>query len=98
MIERLNFLLYRNDSILNNNNNDIFSFDDNSNKLIEELEIDEKLIKNNEIENNKCIICLNNYEIHDKISYLSCSHLFHSSCIKQWIKRANKCPICKNKI
>ena len=57
MIERLNFLLYRNDSILNNNNNDIFSFDDNSNKLIEELEIDEKLIKNNEIENNQCIIC-----------------------------------------
>ena len=75
-----------------NNNNYIFYIEENSNILDGEFEIEEKLIKNNESENNQRIICLNNYEIHDKICYLSCLHLFHSSCIKEWLKRSNKCP------
>ena len=71
---------------------------DNSNESLEETEIDDKMAKNIDIGNNKCIICLNNYMIHDKISYLPCFHLFHSRCIKEWIKRSNKCPICKRRI
>lgn len=26
---------------------------------------------------------------------LSCSHVFHESCIKAWKKVGNKCPICR---
>ena len=79
-----------------NNNSYTFSIKENSNELIEELEIDEKFTHDIEIEKNKCIICLNNYKIRDKISYLHCLHLFHSGCIKEWLKRSNKCPLCKN--
>ena len=88
------------EAILNNINNNFYTFPikENSNELIEELEIDEKLIHNIEIEKNKCIICLNNYKIHDKISYLPCLHIFHCGCIKEWLKRSNKCPLCKNKV
>ena len=86
--------------LLNNMNNNFYTFQikENSNGFFEELEIDEKLIHNIEIEKNKCIICLNNYKIHDKISYLPCLHLFHSACIKEWLKRSNKCPLCNNKM
>ena len=88
------------EAILNNMNNNFYTFPikENSNELIEELEIDEKLIHNIEIEKNKCIICLNNYKIHDKISYLPCLHIFHCDCIKEWLKISNKCPLCKNKV
>ena len=79
-----------------NNNSYIFPIKENSSGLIEELEIDEKFNHDIEIEKNKCIICLNNYKIHDKISYLPCLHLFHNGCIKEWLKRSNKCPLCKN--
>ncbi len=87
-------------TLLNNNYNNFYTFPikENSNGLIEGLEIDEKLIHNIEIEKNKCIICLNNYKIHDKVSYLPCMHLFHCGCIKEWLKRSNKCPLCKNKV
>ena len=81
---------------INNNSYYTFLTKENSNQVIEELEIDEKLVHDIEIEKNKCIICLNNYKIHDKISYLPCLHLFHSGCIKEWLKRSNKCPLCKN--
>ena len=83
---------------INNNSYYTFSTKENSNQVIEELEIDEKLTHDIEIEKNKCIICLNNYKIHDKISYLPCLHLFHSGCIKEWLKRSNKCPLCKNEV
>ena len=75
--------------------NDIDKPNNNSNEILEEIEIDEKIANNINIENNKCIICLNNYMIHDKISYLSCLHLFHSRCIKEWLKISKKCPLCK---
>ena len=87
-------------ALLNNMNNNFYTLPikEDSNGLFEELEIDEKLIHNIEIEKNKCIICLNYYKIHDKISYLPCLHIFHCGCIKEWLKRSNKCPLCKNKV
>ncbi len=70
--------------------------DYNSNEFLEELEIDDKIIGNINKDNVRCTICLNNYMIHDKISYLSCLHFFHNGCIKEWLKISNKCPLCKN--
>ena len=64
------------------------------NKL-EEVEFNDQFINKEEI---RCIICLGNFSIGDKISYLPCIHFFHSSCIKNWIRRKNKCPICNNVI
>ena len=60
---------------------------------LEEVELNE-LFKNKE--EIKCSICLENFSINDKIIYLPCIHYFHSSCIKNWIRIKNRCPICNN--
>ena len=60
---------------------------------LEEVELNEQFKNKEEI---KCAICLENFSIGDKISYLPCIHFFHSSCIKNWIRIKNKCPICNN--
>ena len=46
----------------------------------------------------KCLICLENFKIGDDSIILPCIHIFHSECIKKWMKNKNACPICKNKI
>ena len=42
-----------------------------------------------------CNICL--YEV-DNGKYLSCGHIFHIKCIKEWIMVNSNCPICKSPI
>ena len=60
---------------------------------LEEVELNEQFKNKEEI---KCVICLENFSIGDKISYLPCIHFFHSPCIKNWARIKNKCPICNN--
>ena len=68
----------------------------NNLNLLDESKInDENLIKN-EIKN--CAICLENYKIGDKISYLPCFHSYHSKCIKKWLKCSKICPLCKKEV
>ena len=45
--------------------------------------------------NNKCSICLCEFEIGEEKSTLPCLHYFHFNCIEKWIKRKKYCPICK---
>jgi hypothetical protein len=45
-----------------------------------------------------CIICLNDYKNMDYLSLLPCSHIYHKSCIEEWLRRNNKCPLCKHKV
>ena len=49
-------------------------------------------------EKKKCCICLENFKKNDETMILPCIHIFHSDCIKKWMKRQDICPICKNKI
>ena len=85
----------------------------NTNRLIEEINVqEENIINTNEInkqENNT--ICNNN--INDdsiniqrnsavtdtQISTLPCGHRFHVKCISQWmLQKKNICPMCREKI
>ena len=63
---------------------------------LEEIEIDEESSK--KLDNKDCLICLEKFLIKDKICYLPCNHLFHSICIKNWIKIKKECPLCKRSI
>ena len=46
--------------------------------------------------NDVCSICLDNIEKNNLIIKLKCNHIFHSSCIKEYLKNYNRnCPICK---
>ena len=81
---------------VNNNLNNLRINEEN--KKIEELLQDFKLTEEilSKIDNKQCLICLDDYQIDENICYLPCFHLFHSICIKSWIKKSNKCPLCKN--
>jgi len=45
-----------------------------------------------------CVICLSDFEIGQKVSALPCCHTFHTKCLDDWIKRKQKCPVCKFEI
>ena len=49
-------------------------------------------------EKKNCIICLEDFKNGDKAIILPCIHLFHTECIKNWLKTQNTCPICKFKL
>ncbi len=49
-------------------------------------------------EKKNCIICLEDFKNGDKAIILPCIHLFHTNCIKNWLKTQNTCPICKFKL
>ena len=46
----------------------------------------------------KCMICLSNYYLGNKLSYLPCLHIFHLDCLKKWLYQKKYCPICKYNI
>ncbi|GFH58891.1 hypothetical protein CTEN210_15367 [Chaetoceros tenuissimus] len=47
-----------------------------------------------EIEEETCAICFTEIEEGERVGVLPCEHLFHSECLKNWIKRKNVCPLC----
>ena len=52
----------------------------------------------NKLSNKECVICMDNYVKGDKIISLPCIHMFHENCIKSWLIKERKCPICKFKV
>ncbi len=71
--------------------------DENVTKLVSIIPVftvKEKNINNN----NKCAICLSDFEVGEKKSTLPCMHSFHYNCIEKWIKEKKSCPICKFEI
>ena len=51
-------------------------------------------------ERKLCAICLKDYIEHDSICQLSCheTHIFHSECLKEWLKQNYYCPYCRTLI
>lgn len=74
------------------------SFDYNNNKnIIENLKVN-KIKDISKFKEEKCIICLENFQINDSYILLQCIHFFHDDCIKKWILIKNRCPICNYEI
>ena len=64
----------------------------NYDELLEEKELDEKSFE--KYKEEKCVICLEDFNIGNKICNLPCLHIYHSFCIKNWLKIRGKCPLC----
>ena len=41
-----------------------------------------------------CTICFVPLEEGDRIGDLTCDHIYHVECLKGWVQRKNKCPLC----
>ena len=42
-----------------------------------------------------CMVCLEDFELAVPCRRLPCGHVFHQSCVDEWLRRCTDCPICK---
>lgn len=85
----------------NNNDNNmedikmIMKEEDYENKISKEI-YKTYIQKQNILELDKCMICLDKFDETDNIDILPCKHIFHSECNKPWLtKHSYKCSYCK---
>jgi len=46
-----------------------------------------------------CAICLMDFGPADKVVTLpKCEHIFHSGCVKDWLKKKPLCPMCRGNV
>ena len=45
-----------------------------------------------------CTICQSEYEDDTEVLCLPCTHLFHESCINNWLDKSSECPNCRTDI
>jgi hypothetical protein len=43
----------------------------------------------------ECVVCLEKFVAGEEACRIPCDHLFHESCIKEWLNTNNKCPVCR---
>ena len=51
--------------------------------------------------NNKkytCSICLEDINTKNNFSITQCKHHFHTQCLNTWLRKNDKCPICRFKL
>lgn len=48
-----------------------------------------------EEEDQRCSICLDDFEDGEMVEFLDCFHLFHAHCIDQWLPLSQTCPVCR---
>lgn len=46
-------------------------------------------------EQQECSICLEEIPPADLVVELQCFHVFHPSCITEWLRGSKKCPMCR---
>eukprot|EP00929_Paragymnodinium_shiwhaense_P005914 TRINITY_DN10852_c0_g1_i2.p1 TRINITY_DN10852_c0_g1~~TRINITY_DN10852_c0_g1_i2.p1 ORF type:complete len:459 (+),score=101.71 TRINITY_DN10852_c0_g1_i2:102-1478(+) len=46
-------------------------------------------------EQAQCMVCLSEFAGNDEVMRLPCGHVFHASCVEEWLRRCTDCPICK---
>ncbi|XP_038973653.1 E3 ubiquitin-protein ligase SIRP1-like [Phoenix dactylifera] len=47
------------------------------------------------VQEEECVICLEDFDAGAEVSMTPCSHSFHSRCITQWLEKSHLCPICR---
>ena len=57
-----------------------------------------KVNSNDNLLLDECSICLEKYNVKEKILQLECNHAFHKKCIQTWLNKNNSCPQCRENI
>ncbi|XP_055382164.1 RING finger protein 11 [Condylostylus longicornis] len=42
----------------------------------------------------ECVICMIEFSVGEAVRYLPCLHIYHVSCIDDWLMRSLTCPSC----
>ena len=102
---QINYLEYQNRlKIKGLTNFDLDIIRRNNQKTLKIKPLNEDLIeslpvkKANEIDCIQCIICAEKIKLNVNIIILNCpgKHKFHEICIKEWLRKSDRCPICRN--
>ncbi|XP_050204609.1 E3 ubiquitin-protein ligase RING1-like [Mercurialis annua] len=43
----------------------------------------------------KCAVCLEEFEPKETVMMTPCDHMFHEACIVPWVKSHGQCPVCR---
>ena len=84
-----------------NHENDLDSDNNNYNLIDITYKKDPKEVKE---EDEKCVICYENFKKEESLKMTNCFHTFHCKCIKKWIKsklnikEKPDCPICRREL
>ena len=46
-------------------------------------------------EEHLCVICITALEAHEGGVRLPCGHVFHESCVAEWLRKHSSCPHCR---
>eukprot|EP01017_Pseudomicrothorax_dubius_P011349 TRINITY_DN14226_c0_g2_i1.p1 TRINITY_DN14226_c0_g2~~TRINITY_DN14226_c0_g2_i1.p1 ORF type:complete len:124 (-),score=12.29 TRINITY_DN14226_c0_g2_i1:33-404(-) len=46
----------------------------------------------------ECLICKEEFRDKDRYYQLDCNHKFHLNCLKEWIAKTSKCPLCRTPV
>ncbi|XP_034949008.1 E3 ubiquitin-protein ligase TRAIP-like [Chelonus insularis] len=47
--------------------------------------------------NGQCSICYASFEYSDELCSPHCGHVFHFTCLREWLERSKTCPECRRK-
>ncbi|KAF7846461.1 hypothetical protein BT93_L4304 [Corymbia citriodora subsp. variegata] len=52
-----------------------------------------------EFSSDECVICLEGFEEGEECWVMkTCGHVYHESCIKEWLARNQRCPLCRGSV
>ncbi|GMN42040.1 hypothetical protein TIFTF001_011263 [Ficus carica] len=60
----------------------------------QDLEAETEVPKSPTEEEQECPICLEEYTKENPRIMMKCFHIYHLSCIYEWLERSNLCPVC----
>ena len=56
------------------------------------------LIITNNVPDDVCTICLEEFKFDEELKKLKCGHMYHKECLKPWLENKKRCPICRANI
>jgi len=62
-------------------------------------DLDEVVItRTNQERIGDCAVCTEPFKIGSEALKLPCKHYFHHDCINEWLRRNNRCPLCRHEL
>lgn len=56
------------------------------------------LVVCDELPDNTCSVCLDEFKDEDILVKLNCEHIFHKDCLEPWLNDNRNCPLCRRNI
>ncbi|KAI9307975.1 hypothetical protein BJ944DRAFT_246964 [Cunninghamella echinulata] len=83
-------------SSLSINNNDSSITEKNNDTSQQQQQENKNELEENDNDEITCVICLELYQVGQKVRQLPCNHAYHCECIDPWLKnKSGECPLCK---